>query len=108
MASRARVHHRRVLTAGATSGGTSQGCRDSSLKSWSQALSAWQFIVGFRGILWGPFHSNSDCWVPCAMVANAATCNVCESESWTRTSEHDADLRNHYRAGRALAFAVAA
>eukprot|EP00955_Chlamydomonas_euryale_P001483 16935-Chlamydomonas_euryale.AAC.1 len=63
-----------VLTAGATSEGTSQGCRGSRQKSWSQALSAWQFSMGFKGILWDPFHSDSDCGVPCSMVANGATC----------------------------------
>eukprot|EP00955_Chlamydomonas_euryale_P082425 363722-Chlamydomonas_euryale.AAC.4 len=55
--------------------------------------------MGFRGSLWGRFHSDSDCGVPCAMVANGATRNMCV---------HDADMRNHHRAARALAFAVAA
>eukprot|EP00955_Chlamydomonas_euryale_P109768 365952-Chlamydomonas_euryale.AAC.9 len=65
-----------VLTAGATSEGTFQGCRGSGLKSRGQALNALQFRMGFIGGLWGPLHSDSDCGVPCAMVANGARCNM--------------------------------
>eukprot|EP00955_Chlamydomonas_euryale_P112043 366107-Chlamydomonas_euryale.AAC.3 len=58
----------------ATYESTFKGCRGCRLNSWSQALSAWQISMGFRGILGGAFHSDSDCGVPCAMVANVAAC----------------------------------
>eukprot|EP00955_Chlamydomonas_euryale_P104467 365569-Chlamydomonas_euryale.AAC.20 len=92
-----------VSTAGVTSEGTSQGCHGSRLKSWSQALSAWQFTMGFRGILWAPFTLTLTVefhapWLQ--MVQHACCiCNICM---------HNADLRNHQRVARALAFAVAA
>eukprot|EP00955_Chlamydomonas_euryale_P028668 302373-Chlamydomonas_euryale.AAC.1 len=92
-----------VLTAGVTSEGTSQGCRVFRLKSWTQALSAWQFIMGFRGILWAPFTltltvGSHAPWLQRVQHA-CCICNMCM---------HDADLRNRQRAARALAFAVAA